>query len=120
MESFVECDDGSVARRTYICNPDDIIGTGSAASGFIVSIHITDTTPNTESSFAIPAATKRYCIRNRSNATIQISDSSGFSGVYFSLDGGNTIDSGSLDGTTQTVYTKSEKASQTLEILLWS
>ena len=119
MEAFVECADGSVARRVKVCDPIETSDSG-AASSFSVSIHTTDATPNTETSFSIPANTKRFCIKNRGDVTIKVSPTSGFTINYFTLFGGNVWESGPLDGSGVTIYIECEQSSQVLEILKWA
>lgn len=102
-------------------NPDGSINTVLKGATTPVIVNIAIPLANTEQSYALPADTKKFRIRARGNAKLQMSFVSGDSGTNFmTIFPGNVYEETGLDISTTTVYFQSSKASETVEILSWS
>lgn len=77
---------------------------------------------NTESSIALPAGTKRFSLRARGQAKLQLAYSSGDSGItYLTILPGNIYTEELIDASASlTVYVQSNKSSTTVELVSWS
>ena len=82
----------------------------------------TSATPNTETSYAFPAKTKRFSLKNRGNGMLKIAYASGQSGTtYWSLPPATSYEETEINVNTQvTIYLQSPIASQVLEVISWS
>lgn len=104
------------------------IGSSIVSTGFDVRVttptisNVLLTTANTEVSHALPASTKMFLMQNRGNGRIQLSYTSGQSGITFvTIWPGNikwidTINPSAVI----TIYMQSNLASQTVEIESWA
>jgi hypothetical protein len=79
-------------------------------------------TASTEVSFALPSGTKRFTIKARQTARLQLSFESGESGTeYLTVHAGCAFSESSLDSSVDyTLYFQSSVAGITVEILSWS
>lgn len=75
-----------------------------------------------ETGIALPAGTKRFSLRARGIAKLQLAYTSGQSGsVYREILPGNIYEEGFIDTTVSlTVYVQSNKASTIVELVSWS
>ena len=76
---------------------------------------------NNEYQIDIPVGTKHFCLQARGNATLQIAEISGNSNTtYFTLNAFNAYSIDSLTGSSIiSLYIRSSKPNQVLEIIYW-
>ena len=75
----------------------------------------------TEYSYTFPANTKRFSLRTRGNAKIQLAFVPGQSGINFStVFPGNKYEETNLNLTALTIYFQSSKAGEIVEIVTWT
>jgi hypothetical protein len=106
--------------NTLAINSDgsiNIAGTGVVTP--TIANQIT-TLANTEYSYTFPANTKRFSLRTRGNAKLQISFVSGQSGTNFlTVFAGTKYEEIGLNAPSITAYFQSNKAGEVVEILSW-
>ena len=93
----------------------------SVATPEVVNISVPGTA-NTEFSYDIPEATKKFTIRTRSRSQLQITYTSGGSGTeYFTIRPGFIYEEKNLSlDSDLTIFMQSNKIGDTVELLLWS
>lgn len=101
-------------------NPDGSINTEFNYPTTPVITNIAIPLANTEQSYALPADTKRFIVRVRGNAKIQVAYAALQSGTNFlTIAPGNVYEETDVK-VNLTIYFQSNKASETLEVLSWS
>ena len=77
---------------------------------------------NTESSIALPSGTKKFRLRARGSAKLQLAYNSGNSdSTYFTIMPGNVYTENHINSTASlTIYIQSNTASATVELVAWS
>lgn len=76
---------------------------------------------NTETSYALPAGSKRFTITNRGNCIVKLSYSAGTSGItYFSLYPHSPYAEEAIIASLVTLYFQSVGINQRLEIISWT
>lgn len=105
-------------------NPDGSINVNVAGAAGVTTPVITNIavpTANTEQSYAFPSDTKKFIMRARGNARLQIAYIALQSGTnYITVAPGNVYEEIDLNITSTTIYFQSSKSSETVEILSWS
>lgn len=76
---------------------------------------------DTEYSISLPADTKRFAIKARGNAQLQIAYEAGESGTdYWTLNPGSYLIEDNINLTGQVLYVRSSKAGETVEVKSWA
>lgn len=127
IDSNVEVDaaDGdniaiSDGTNTLNINPDGSINTVSGGVSTPTITNVTTTLANTEYSYTFPNNTKRFSLRTRGNAKLQLSFNAGQSGTNFvTVFAGSKHEEIGLNTTTITAYFRSNKSGEIVEILSW-
>jgi hypothetical protein len=103
-------------------NPDGSINISLTAKSTPTILTVPAALANTEYSFVIPSGTKEYRFRNRDNSRIQYSFVSGTTNtVYLTVKPGNIEVEKNLQlSSNLTIYFRTPKSNQNLELLLWS
>lgn len=79
------------------------------------------TLANTEYSYTFPSDTKRFSIRLRGTARLQVSYSSGQTGVvYRTIFAGETYEESGLEVSSLNIYFQSNKSGEKIEIVSWA
>lgn len=128
VNSEIDAADGdniaiSDGTNTLAINPDGSINVNFAASSATIPNikNIVTILANTEYSYALPISTKKFKIRARGSAKLQLAFTPTFSGTEFiTIFAGNNHEETGLNISTTTLYFQSSKANEVIEIFSWS
>lgn len=101
--------------------PDGSLPFSSSPYTTPVIANPTASVANTEYSYTFPDGTRKFRINARGNSKLQISYSSGTTNTqYITIYPGNSFEESELSTTSFTIYYRSSKANEVVEILSWS
>lgn len=95
-----------------------VISKPTTAKAFTVK-NLVLTTADTEYSYLLPTNTKYYILQCRGNAAVQFADSGNTGTEFWTIFPGQQMDCPSLASASLTLYFRSPKANQTVEIVSW-
>lgn len=104
-----------------VINPDGSINVNASPLTTPLIVNQVATLANTEYSYSFPTGTKKFSLRARGKAKLQLAFVSGNSGTnYITVFSGSKYEEIGLKLTAITAYFQSNKAGETVEILSWT